>query len=196
MSIEIGCLRLKAPLGVGTMNWGDNALDKWMNGSIISDEELKEIATLCVASNVHFFDSAEGYAFGRSEVRTATMMNQEDLVIATKFMPVLWRWTRESFFRSLENSRQRLNVSAIDLYFIHTPVHPHFLKWVEYACEARASGLIKEIGLSNCGADQVLAALQVANRMNQKIAANQVLFSLLDYNSPSLQKMLGKSTFI
>lgn len=208
--MEIGCVSLSAPLGVGTMNWGDTALDGWMNGSIISDEELSEIWQLCQDRNVNFFDSAEGYAFGRSEARVASatkvLLKKEKekekeggegkrAVIATKFMPVVWRWTRGSFFKSLDNSRARLGVDVIDIYFIHTPVHPFFLHWVEYACEARAMGLIKEIGLSNCGADEVCAALEVVKRMGQRIAANQVLFSLLDYNSPSLQRMFGMRTF-
>jgi hypothetical protein len=45
-------------------------------------------------------------------------------------MPTMWRWTRDSFFASLQNSLDRLKIRP-KIYFIHTPVHPMFESWVD-----------------------------------------------------------------
>ncbi len=46
------------------------------------------------------------------------------------------------------------------------------------------------MGLSNCDAAQVEAAAAVAQRCGQTLCANQVLFSLLDWNSAGLKRTL------
>lgn len=160
-------------------------------------DTLSTMVTMAFQHGVRVFDSAEGYGFGSSEQRlrdatssSTTTTPSPALVLMTKFMPVIWRWTKQSFDNSLRQSAIRLGVKAIPIYFIHTPVHPMFLSWVRWACEARQRGDVQEVGLSNCSADDVIAAVAVAKSMGQRIAANQVLYSLLDYNSNALQRML------
>lgn len=108
--------------------------------------------------NVRLFDTAEGYGFGSSERRLGEA--NRNGVLMTKFMPVVWRWTKASFDHSLRQSAQRLGC-VIPVYFIHTPVHPMFLSWVRWACEAKQRGDVLEVGLSNCGANEVEAAIRV-----------------------------------
>ena len=91
----------------------------------------------------------------------------------TKFLPTTWRWTEYSFFHALSGCKERLG-RPVDIFYIHTPVHPLFEFWVQCACKARQQGLITEIGLSNCGVKQIEAAMEIAKRHGQRIAANQV----------------------
>mmetsp|Transcript_59556 Transcript_59556/g.186689 ORF Transcript_59556/g.186689 Transcript_59556/m.186689 type:complete len:219 (+) Transcript_59556:170-826(+) len=64
-----------------------------------------------------FFDLAEGYGGGTSELRLAascTRVSSPGLpqpVIATKFLPTVWRYTQASFMASLDESLRRLAVS-------------------------------------------------------------------------------------
>jgi len=120
------------------------------------------------------------------------IMDTSRLLVATKFMPTWWRWTERSFFRSLEGSLKRLRTDCIDLYFIHTPVHPLPLEfWVRCAAKAQKMGLVKAIGLSNCNSSQVERAHKAAAELGVDIAANQIMFNLLDFNSDELQKTMA-----
>ena len=200
-------------LAAGTMFWGDTFLDSVLANGVPSDEELRSISSFLCAHDCLQFDTAEGYGFGSSESRLSKAVrnnndNSKEVRIWTKFMPTVWRWTRESFFSSLHNSLDRLNQIKPAIYFIHTPVHPMFLSWVQWAFEAKREGLIKGVGLSNCGVVEVEAALEIAKGFGDKIEANQIMFrfdeylfplclfsyiifrSLLDFACPSVKKVV------
>ena len=156
----------------------DTFLDSVMtNGGVPSDAELEEVCRVLRDNGVTLYDTAEGYGFGESEKRVAlaarSMPAQPPPVLMSKFMPTVWRWTKGAFFDSLRRTTERLG-GVPDIYFVHTPVHPLFLQWVECAFEAKRRGLIKAVGLSNCAYNDVAAALKVAEQYNDAIAANQV----------------------
>eukprot|EP00475_Leptophrys_vorax_P023383 TRINITY_DN32013_c0_g1_i1.p1 TRINITY_DN32013_c0_g1~~TRINITY_DN32013_c0_g1_i1.p1 ORF type:complete len:353 (+),score=67.65 TRINITY_DN32013_c0_g1_i1:879-1937(+) len=186
---------LPVPIGIGTMQWGDTWLDgKLMNPKgNLTDTQVKQVYSTLISRGLGFLDSAEGYGGGTSEMRIRRVVKdtaEPKPIIATKFMPTLWRWSNASFDRALKGSMERLGVDCIDVYFIHTPVHPLPLEfWVECAARAANAGLIKAIGVSNCNADQVRRACKAAARHGQYVSANQILFSLLDYNSPAIREV-------
>ena len=125
------------------------------------------------------FDSAEGYGGGSSEERLRWLRKgSSEALMATKFLPTLWRWSERSFRRALSRSRERLG-GCVELYFLHTPIHPRPLEfWVGCLCRAKKEGLVREIGISNCNASQVRRACEEAKRHGQRIAANQIMFNL------------------
>jgi pyridoxine 4-dehydrogenase len=86
--------------------------------------------------------------------------------------------------QSLRGSLDRLGVATIDLYFIHTPIHPlpieYFIQW---ACDAVDDGLIRHIGISNCNADLVRRADTVAKQNGKRIECNQIMLNLLVWKS-------------
>lgn len=232
---KIGSISLSAPLGIGTMFWGDSYVDS-LFGPIVNKEDIRAVTQLALESKVgtverHYapksvsirvchrlyvawrrfhmvliaharqvtlFDSAEGYGGGTSEVRLGQCLRECSHastagdsaskdgapVVMTKFLPTTWRWTERSFLRALTHCQARLygdgpaaigkGLPPIDIFYIHTPVHPLFEFWVACACKARAKGLIREIGLSNCGYNEVERAVAIAQRHGQRIAANQV----------------------
>jgi aryl-alcohol dehydrogenase-like predicted oxidoreductase len=152
---------------------------------------------------------ATGYGGGTSEIRIKEVRDWYDeqkqqgkstssgggdddeskVIVATKYLPTLWRWTRWSFFRSVRGSLDRLGVDVIDLYFIHTPIHPLPIEChVQWACDAIDAGLVKQIGISNCNADLTRRAEAVAVKNGKHIAANQIMLNLLVWDSPKHQE--------
>lgn len=138
----------------------------------------------------------KGYGGGTSEIRVKevkrwyqeTKLNGEtdgsEVIIATKYLPTLWRWTKGAFYKSLCGSIDRLGVKKIDLYFIHTPIHPLPIEtFIQWACDAVEDGLISHIGISNCNADLCKRAHAVAQRNGKTIACNQIMLNLLVWQS-------------
>lgn len=156
---------IQQPIGIGTMQWGDSWLDKaFVNkgGGTPTSQEVDAIFEIVMEKlKVNFFDTAEGYGGGSGERRIGDVLRRhpglvENAVIATKFLPTLWRWTTNSLLVAVRESNKRLGISSCPLYFIHTPVHPMPLEhWVRACCVAQERGYIKAIGLSNCNASQV-----------------------------------------
>jgi pyridoxine 4-dehydrogenase len=109
---------------------------------------------------------------------------QDDVIIATKFLPTLWRWNKGAFYKSLQGSLERLGVDSIDLYFIHTPIHPLPIEYfVQWACDAVDDGLIQHIGISNCNANWTRRAHEVAKKNGKQIECNQIMLNLLVWKS-------------
>jgi len=189
-------LFIPAPLGVGTLQWGNTWVDeRIIKGGCISDEVLCNVFNIFVSSGMcKFFDTAEGYGGGTSESRIALARERinskdDDLIIATKFLPTFWRWSLASFENALRASLRRLNQSCCDVYFLHSPVHPRPIEfWVEAAALCKKKGLLKTLGLSNCNASQVQRAIVAGRKYGVTISCNQVMFNLLDYHSPALQE--------
>jgi aryl-alcohol dehydrogenase-like predicted oxidoreductase len=190
-------------LGAGLMQWGTTHIDDaFVNPKgNLSDDTVRDIWKTCRQNGVVFFDTAEGYGGGTSEVRIRqvrewyqeTCLNgksdSDDVVVATKYLPTLWRWTKWSFFSAVRGSMHRLGVDKIDLYFIHTPIHPLPIEcFVQWACDAVQAGLIQEIGISNCNASLVRRAEAVAQRNGLHIACNQIMLNLLVWQSEQHQE--------
>ncbi|KAA8497166.1 Pyridoxal reductase, chloroplastic [Porphyridium purpureum] len=194
---------LRTPLGIGTLQWGTTWVDsKLISGGRISDATAEAIVRHLVENHVTFFDSAEGYGGGTSEERIGILRQRaendkvgrkseegaSEMIVATKFLPTLWRWTHASFERALRGSLARLQQDSCDVYFLHSPLHPRPIEfWVEAAAICKRKGLLKSMGLSNCNAEQVRRAVAAGKHFGVPISCNQIMFSLLDYRSVSLQ---------
>jgi len=189
---RMGSISLQQPLGIGTLQWGTTWIDeKMVKGGRISDATVHSIVGECLRAGVTFFDSAEGYGGGTSEERLGRAALGCQAALATKFLPTFWRCWRGAFQSAVLRSRAGLQVAKIPLYFIHTPVHWLPVEfWIEAACDAKDEGLIENIGVSNFDADQVIRAHVVASRRGHAIAANQVMFGLLNYKNVRLQETL------
>jgi hypothetical protein len=111
-------LWLPAPLAIGTLQWGTTWVDgRILSGGRISDTTAAAIyAKLTRSGLVGLIDTAEGYGGGTSEQRIAycerqlrtsdaeTSQSDEHLpqpIIATKFLPTLWRWTASMYVCAL-----------------------------------------------------------------------------------------------
>uniref|UniRef100_A0A0G4I600 NADP-dependent oxidoreductase domain-containing protein n=1 Tax=Chromera velia CCMP2878 TaxID=1169474 RepID=A0A0G4I600_9ALVE len=179
------------------MLWGNTWLDKKVNGRLLSAEEVGAIVSRAVEAGITFFDTAEGYGGGSSEEMLAVGVAglsaeaSRSLILASKFLPTLWRWTERSFIRALEESNKRLGISCSPLFFIHSPMHPRALEvWVHAAGQAYRSRKLEALGLSNFNAEQVRRAVRVAAEYGLRIKANQILLNLLVFQSRALQETL------
>jgi aryl-alcohol dehydrogenase-like predicted oxidoreductase len=151
-------------------------------------------------AGITLFDTAEMYAFGRSErvlgdlaldyIReqegrqtpaTAAMGSAAAKpVLATKFAPTPWRLGPGSLFKSLRGSLRRLGVPAIDLYQIHFPGGPVSIeRWMDALADAVEEGLVRAVGVSNYDAAQLRRAHAALARRGVPLASNQIQYSLL-----------------
>eukprot|EP00401_Gymnodinium_catenatum_P068297 CAMPEP_0117529072 /NCGR_PEP_ID=MMETSP0784-20121206/37644_1 /TAXON_ID=39447 /ORGANISM="" /LENGTH=361 /DNA_ID=CAMNT_0005325383 /DNA_START=50 /DNA_END=1136 /DNA_ORIENTATION=+ len=187
---KLGNISLEQPLGIGTLQWGTTWIDdKMVKGGCIMDSAIEAIVNEFLRAGVTFFDSAEGYGGGTSEDRLGRATMGSQVALATKFLPTFWRCTHGALRKAALRSRAELRVPRIPLYFIHTPIHWKPIEfWIEAACDAKDEGLIENIGVSNFDADQIRRAHAAATRRGYSIAANQIMFGLLNYQSLQLRE--------
>jgi aryl-alcohol dehydrogenase-like predicted oxidoreductase len=194
---------LAVPLGIGTMMWGNTPLDRPINGRILTDDELAGIVKAGMERGVTFFDTAEGYGGGTCETRlsSAVVRARQQIargggqpiasLLATKFLPTLWRWSEASLMAAVDASNKRMGLDCCPLYFLHSPTHPLALEvWIRAAAKAHRAGKLAAFGLSNCNARQVVRAVAEAKKHNLPIVANQIMFNLLVAKSPEVVETL------
>lgn len=166
-------------LGIGIWAWGDRFV--WgYNPS--SDSELQATFQATLDAGINFFDTAELYGFGRSEMLLGKFMQAtgQRPVIATKFMPLPWRFRKSSLISALRRSLQRLQVTHVDLYQIHWPMRPVPIEtWMDALADAVQMGLTRTVGVSNYSVEQTRRAHAALAKRGVALTSNQVEFSLL-----------------
>src|SRR3989442_14642608 len=120
--VEVAGVRLSA-IGLGTWQFGSR---EWGYGDEYADREAVEIVHRALDLGINLIDTAEIYAFGRSEriVGRAIEGRRPDAFVATKVFPVLpLAPIVEQRGRA---SGGRLGIDTIDLYQGHqrNPVVP------------------------------------------------------------------------
>jgi aryl-alcohol dehydrogenase-like predicted oxidoreductase len=173
-----GPLRV-SPLGIGTWAWGDRFVWGYKRDS---DAELQAVFQATLDMGINFFDTAELYGFGRSETLLGQFMQAtgERPVIATKFMPLPWRFRKASLIGALRRSLKRLQIPHVDLYQIHWPTPLVALEtWMEGLADAVQMGLTRAVGVSNYNVDQTRRAHAALAKRGVALTSNQVEYSLL-----------------
>ena len=168
-------------MGLGAWQWGDKLV--WQYGQTHSDEDCRAAYQVSIDAGVRFIDTAEAYGSGRSERLLGTFLRETEqpVLVATKFFPFPWRWTRKSLLRALQQSLNRIGIEKIDLYQIHHPLPPVPVEtWMEAMAEGVAQGWIRTVGVSNYNQNQMLRAYSTLAQHNIPLATNQMPYSLLD----------------
>ncbi|MBD2083239.1 aldo/keto reductase [Leptolyngbya sp. FACHB-17] len=181
-SISLGRTSLTVPpLCIGTWAWGDSLF--WSYGKDYNEADLKQAFENAIASGVTFFDTAEIYGLGKSEQFLGQFMRQTDqpVQIATKYMPLPWRFSAQAVHDAVTESLKRLGVSSIALYQVHMPFDFFMGKktLMEALAEEVKQGRIGAIGVSNYSADQMREAQGYLAAKGVPLAVNQVRYSLL-----------------
>ena len=167
-------------MGLGAWQWGDRVV--WQYGHGYGEEQVHEVFKLSIAEGIRFIDTAELYGNGLSERLLGRFLRETDqpVLIATKFFPWPWRFSRGAIPRALRGSLARLNVESIDLYQIHWPSPIlNTERLMQGLAECVKSGLTRTVGVSNFGQSRMLAAYSSLARHNIPLASNQVHYSLL-----------------
>jgi aryl-alcohol dehydrogenase-like predicted oxidoreductase len=167
-------------LGVGTMAWGARFL--WGYGREYTDLDLRAAFELTLDAGIKLYDTAEVYARGASEKLLGGFVREADaeVVVATKYLPLPWRFGRNAVMRALRRSLERLGMEQVDLYQIHwpTPLAP-IETMMEGLADAVEAGLTKTVGVSNYNAEQMSRACEALAKRGLPLASNQVQYSLL-----------------
>lgn len=168
-------------LGMGTWAWGDSLF--WQYGSAYGADEVRAAFDASLAAGVNFLDTAEVYGLGKSEslIGEFIQTTQQPVIVATKYMPVPWRFSKQSVADALTASLRRLKLPSVTLYQVHWPFD--FLLGQESLMNALADeveqGRIQSIGVSNYSAKQMREAHSYLAERGIPLAANQVQYSLL-----------------
>ncbi|MGI8793706.1 MAG: aldo/keto reductase [Acidimicrobiales bacterium] len=171
--VEIDDVRVSA-IGLGTWQFGSR---EWGYGSDYAEGEAIEITHRALDLGINLIDSAEAYAFGRSEriVGRAIADRRGDAFVATKVFPILP--ISPIVQQRGRASAARLGVDVIDLYQVHwpNPVVP-LTTTMDGMKALRDSGTVAHIGVSNFNLAQWLEA---ERHLDGTVLSNQVQYSLV-----------------
>lgn len=160
-------------LGVGTNRWTAKGPDQ---------ARYRDALTAAIDMGMAFFDTAEIYSFGKSEmaVGRAARADGRPIVLASKVAPLPYRLSAAQFATALGKTLERLGRDSLDLYYLHFPYSPVGIgAWMRAMAKAVKSGRIRTVGISNCNVAQMRTAAEVLARYDVPLAANQVQYSLL-----------------
>jgi aryl-alcohol dehydrogenase-like predicted oxidoreductase len=135
-----------------------------------------------VNEGIRFMDTAEIYGNGLSERLLGEFIKKTDqpILVATKFFPFPWRFTKKTLTRALTASLERIGIESVDLYQIHwRSVTMSTDLLMDGLAECVKSGMARTVGVSNFGQTRMLAAYSALARQNIPLASNQVHYSLL-----------------
>lgn len=157
---------------LGMMSYGDPNWREWT----MSEEQGYPIVKAAVENGINFFDTADMYSVGESEVVTGNYLRQlfksrDEYVLATKVYnpmgdkPTQRGLSRKHIMDGVDASLRRLKTDYIDLYQIHrwdyeTPIE----ETMEALHDVVKSGKVRYIGASSMFAWQFAQAQHVAEK--------------------------------
>jgi aryl-alcohol dehydrogenase-like predicted oxidoreductase len=183
-TIPLGQTDLRvSPLGLGVWQWGDTMM--WGYGKAYGDADLKPVYEATLTAGINFIDTAEMYGRGRSERVVGQFMREtntrDQVILATKFMPLPWRLSPGRLVHALRESLNRLGLSQVDLYQVHFPMPPLAVEtWANALADAVEAGLTRAVGVSNYNVGQTMRTHAILMKRGIPLASNQVEYSLLN----------------
>jgi len=174
----------------GTMTFsGENFL-----GGVIGNSDQKEATHLiskCMKAGVNFFDTADVYSAGQSEIITGQALRdlglkRNEFVLATKVFGRMGKGvndigaSRSHIMDGISRSLERLKLDYVDLYQIHatdliTPVE----ETMRALNDLVRQGLVRYIGVSNWTAWRIAKANGIADKHGwDRIESLQAYYSL------------------
>ena len=156
---------------LGMMSFGNDSERPW----VLDEDAAEPIVKAAVDGGITFFDTADTYSAGASEVATGRLvdklLSRDEVVIATKvFMPMTpgengGGLSRKHVLSAIDASLRRLGMDYVDLYQIHrwddrTPIE----ETMEALHDIVRSGKARYIGASSMFAWQFAKAQHIAER--------------------------------
>ena len=179
---QLGAKGPRVPaMGIGTWSWGDSLF--WGYGKQYGEADVAAAFQAAIAAGISLFDTAEIYGWGESERLLGKFQKdcQQPVYLATKYGPAPWRLNGDAVLRAIQDSLERLQTDAIDLYQVHWPFS--FLMGYDTLFGALATavhqGLIRTVGVSNYSVDQMRKAHKLLADQGVPLAVNQVKYSLI-----------------
>jgi 1-deoxyxylulose-5-phosphate synthase len=170
--VPLGATGMKvSQLCLGCMSYGSPSWRPW----VLDEAAAAPFFRRAVEAGINFFDTADMYSLGESEVVTGRLLkeyaNRDEIVIATKVFfpqsdrPNMGGLSRKHIQQACEASLRRLGVDAIDLYQIHrldpeTPVE----ETLGALDDLIGQGKVRAIGASSMYAWEFARALAISDR--------------------------------
>jgi len=169
--VRLGTSGLKvSKICLGCMSYGDTKWRAW----VLSKEEGIAHIKQALQAGINFFDTADMYSSGQSEVVLGEALKdvpRESVVVATKvFFPATQDvngkgLSRKHIFDAIDASLKRLQMSYVDLYQIHrwdydTPIE----ETMRALHDLVLSGKVRYIGASSMFAWQFAKAQHIAEK--------------------------------
>jgi aryl-alcohol dehydrogenase-like predicted oxidoreductase len=180
---------LVSELCLGTMTFGGKGY--WQAIGQVPQDEVNQIVKSSLDSGINFIDTANAYSEGLSEKMLGEALKKlgiphQEVVIATKVRIRMGQGanqvglSRLHIMDSVNDSLQRLNLSHIDLLYIHgvDPITSldETMRGLE---DVVRSGKVRYIGISNHPAWMVVKANSYAEKMGwTKFVASQNFYSI------------------
>jgi aryl-alcohol dehydrogenase-like predicted oxidoreductase len=169
------------PIGFGTWAWGDSLF--WGYGKDYGEADLRQAFQAAIDKGITFLDTAEIYGLGKSEELLGKFIKETNAKtqIATKYMPLPWRFRSEDVADAVTASLKRLKMPSVDLYQVHWPF-PSLLSQqglMNALADEVEQGRIKAIGVSNYSAEQLREAHKLLAKRGVPLAVNQMRYSLI-----------------
>ncbi len=171
-----------SPIGLGCWQFSGNSMAAYWDSP--QQDEVNEIVRVSLEGGINWFDTAEMYGFGRSEVALSMALQKAgkhngDVIIATKWNPIMR--TASTIAKTFPAREKHLAPFRIDLFQVHLP---YSISSIEAQMGAMAdlldTGKIKTVGVSNFSAERMRRAQKALNARGYSLASNQVRYSLLD----------------
>ena len=171
-----------SPLCFGVMNFGGRS----------TDEESERMFDMALEAGINFFDVANSYNQGGSEIMLGRLMAErgvrDQLVIASKAYYPMGDGpndrgnSRYHLMRACEASLQRLGVETIDLYQVHRPIFDMDQEETLRALDDLVrSGKVRYIGTTTHPAWLVMEGLAISERRGlARYVSEQPPYNLLD----------------
>lgn len=150
----------------------------------LSQEEVDEIVSISLSGGINWFDTAEVYGKGKSEMALAESLHnlnvsEEEARIATKWWPAFR--TAGSITKTIDKRLEALKGRSIDLYQVHQPFSFSSVKSeMEAMSELLRAGKVRHVGVSNFDEKKMREADAVLKKNGYFLASNQVKYNLLD----------------
>jgi aryl-alcohol dehydrogenase-like predicted oxidoreductase len=125
-SVNLGSTGMRVSrVCLGMMSYGNDSDRPW----VLDEDATEPFVRAAVEAGIYFFDTANAYSNGASEVATGRLvpkyLSRDEAVIATKvFMPVTpgpngGGLSRKHILSAIDASLTRLDMDYVDLYQIH-----------------------------------------------------------------------------
>ena len=165
--ITLGKSDLKVSrLCLGCMSFGE--LSEGWHEWVLNQEQTDEMIKRALDLGINFFDTANIYGKGSSEVFIGNsfkklVKNRKDIIVATKVYFNEGALSKEAILREIDGSLKRLQLDYVDLYIIHRWDYNHPIEeTMEALNECVKSGKVRYIGCSAMYPYQLFKANAVA----------------------------------
>lgn len=194
--LEVGGRQVSV-VGLGTWQFGSRG---WGWNREFGPPEAEAIVKRALELGITLFDTAEIYGGGHSEriLGRALAERRSEAYVATKLWPT--HMLRRQVVPSLQRSLSRLGMERAELYQLHWPNPLAPLSWTMAGMrDARAAGLVDEVGVSNFGlgrwrrADAALGSPVISNQVRYNLVQRTAERELIPFAQAENRLILAYS---